>query len=62
MTAGKPGTGVHTLSRDLGILVSLLLQYECPVEVIRAALTRNPPGEADGPLGILLDIEVANDK
>ena len=56
LTAGKPGTEVHILTRDLGLMVSLLLQFGCPEEHIRGAVTRSPDGSADGPLGILLDL------
>jgi len=57
--AGKPGTDVNTVARDLGIAASLALQYRCPPEVLLKALTQSPvPGSGrlvhDGPLGVAL--------
>ena len=56
LTVGKPGSDAHTLARDVGIIVSLLLQYGCPISHIQSALTRDSSGKPDGPLGILLDL------
>ncbi len=56
LTAGKTGSEAHILARDIGIVVSLLLQHGCSMETIRTAMTRQPDGTPDGPLGILLDL------
>jgi hypothetical protein len=55
LNVGKVGSGIEALGHDAAILVSLLLQYGCPIDVIRAALTRNPDRTAAGPIGVLLD-------
>jgi hypothetical protein len=54
-------TGIETGTRDAAIAASLLLQFGCPAETIRHALTRNADGSAAGPLGRLLDM-LANDQ
>ncbi len=60
LDAGKVGTSLAALANDAAIMASLLLQYGCPVEVIRRALTRNPDGTAGGPVGRVLD-EIAQE-
>jgi hypothetical protein len=55
LDAGKVGTSLAALANDAAIMASLLLQYGCPLEVIRKALTRNPDGSAGGPVGHVLD-------
>jgi ribonucleoside-diphosphate reductase alpha chain len=55
LDAGKVGTSLAALANDAAIMASLLLQYGCPLETIRRALTRNPDGVAAGPVGRVLD-------
>jgi hypothetical protein len=55
----KHGTAVDTNARDAAVAASLLLQYGCPVEVLRRALTRNGDGSASGPLARALDLLAA---
>jgi hypothetical protein len=56
MDACKTGSFIQVYGRDSAILLSLLLQYGCPIDDIRHALTRNPNGSAAGPVGALLDL------
>jgi hypothetical protein len=51
----KAGNASDVAARDAGILVSLLLQYGCPVETIVRALSRNTDGSASGVIGAVLD-------
>lgn len=56
LDGSKPDTAVAIVGRDLAVAASLALQYGCPVETLRKALSRLHSGEAAGPLGALLDI------
>jgi hypothetical protein len=56
LNSPKTGTGIETAARDAAIATSLLLQFGCPAEVMRHALTRDADGGAAGPLGRLLDM------
>ena len=47
-------------ARDMAVAASLALQFGCPAEVLRRAVTRSYDGSAAGPLGCLLDL-VEND-
>lgn len=51
----KAGNASDVAARDAGILVSLLLQYGCPVGTIARALSRNTDGSASGVIGAVLD-------
>jgi hypothetical protein len=55
----KAGNASDVAARDAGILVSLLLQYGCPVETIARALSRNTDGSASGVIGAVLDQIIA---
>jgi hypothetical protein len=55
LDAGKVGSSLEALADDAAIMASLLLQYGCPLDVIRGSLTRNPDGSAGGPIGRVLD-------
>lgn len=52
----KHGTALDTNARDAAVAASLLLQYGCPVDVLRKALTRNRDGSASGALARALDL------
>lgn len=51
----KSGTPLEAVARDGAIILSLALQHGCPLDVIRAALTRDEKGEASGPIGKICD-------
>jgi len=51
----KRGNAADVAARDCGILISLLLQYGCPIETIAPALTRNGDGSASGVAGAVID-------
>jgi hypothetical protein len=59
LNTGKHGTAVDTNAPDAAVAASLLLQYGCPAEVLRHALTRNGDGSASGPLARALDLLAA---
>jgi hypothetical protein len=52
----KSGNASDVAARDVGILLSLLLQYGCPVEQIARAVSRNSDGSASGVTGAVLDL------
>jgi ribonucleoside-diphosphate reductase alpha chain len=56
LTAAKHGTVLDTNARDAAIAASLLLQYGCPLDTLRRALTPNADGSASGPLAHVLDL------
>ena len=56
LDAHKPGSGVGTAARDIGVAASIALQYGAPIDTLRKALTRLSDGHAAGPLGRFLDI------
>jgi hypothetical protein len=55
----KAGNAADVAARDGGILVSLCLQFGCPVENIAHALSRNTDGSASGVIGAVLDKIIA---
>ena len=55
LNAGKDGSMLGTLANDAAILVSLLIQYGCPLHVVLHAMTRNPDARAAGQIGAMLD-------
>jgi hypothetical protein len=56
LNVAKSGTPLETYARDSAILLSLLLQYGCPIATVRDAISRNSDGSASGPIGTLLDL------
>lgn len=52
----KPNSSIDCLASDGAILMSLLLQYGCPADVIRHAMKRNPDGSPASPLGYAADL------
>jgi len=44
------------MASDAAIAASLALQFGCPADVLRRALSRDARGNATGPLGIALDL------
>jgi hypothetical protein len=51
----KRGNASDIAARDCGILISLCLQFGCPVETIAHALSRHTDGSASGVAGAVLD-------
>lgn len=51
----KSGDLLEAVARDGAILLSLALQHGCPLETIRAALTRDERGDPAGPIGEICD-------
>lgn len=56
LDAHKPGSAIQAFAQDGALAVSLALQFGCPIETLRHAMTRGENGEAAGPLGQLLDM------
>lgn len=54
-TAGKAGNEADVMAADAAVAISLALQYGCPLEVISAAMKRNPDGSPMGLLSRVLD-------
>jgi hypothetical protein len=52
----KAGSGADTAARDSAIVTSIALQHGADLETIRRALCRDSRGNANGPLGVALDI------
>jgi hypothetical protein len=57
----KNSSHVDIAARDGGVLLSLLLQYNCPLEVIARALLRNSDGSPSGIMGAAVDLILAGD-
>jgi ribonucleoside-diphosphate reductase alpha chain len=57
----KCDSGAGILANDSAIAASLALQFGCPVETLRRALSRDSRGNATGPLGAALD-RIADDE
>ena len=58
----KLSSAADIAARDSGILLSLLFQFGCPVEIIAHAVTRNSEGIASGVVGAILDRILALNK
>ena len=52
----KCNSAAGIMASDCAIAASLALQYGCPTEVLRKALSRDARGNASGPLGVALDL------
>jgi hypothetical protein len=50
------GTAADAAARDASIAASLALQFGCPLETLRHAVTRDADGRPSGALGAALDI------
>ena len=51
----KADSTAGIMASDAAIAASLALQFGCPVDVLRKALSRDVRGRATGPLGVALD-------
>jgi hypothetical protein len=56
LSTTKAGTDVDAIARDAALLFSLAVQHGCPLETIRAALSRDNRGEAAGALGHAIEM------
>jgi ribonucleoside-diphosphate reductase alpha chain len=56
----KSGCAAETAARDAAIILSLALQYGCPLETVKRALTKLRDGAPAGPIGRALDLIVGN--
>lgn len=52
----KADSGAGIMASDSAVAASLALQYGCPAETLRRALSRDARGNASGPLGAALDL------
>jgi hypothetical protein len=55
LTNHKAGSTAGIMASDAAIAASLALQFGCPVDVLRKALSRDARGNATSPLGMALD-------
>lgn len=51
LQGGKAGSGLEAMARDAAVFASLALQYGCPIDVIRAAITRLDKRDGSGAAG-----------
>jgi hypothetical protein len=49
-------SSIGILAHDLGVVFSIAVQCGADPETIRRALSRDPAGQAQGPLGVALDL------
>ena len=57
----KADSGAGIMASDSAIAASLALQFGCPAEVLRKALSRDARGNPTGPLSTALDILATNE-
>jgi hypothetical protein len=55
ITSHRAQSGAGIMASDGAIAASLALQFGCPADVLRKALSRDSRGCANGPLGVVLD-------
>lgn len=55
ITAGQPGSPVDRLCVDIGLLLSLWLQYGHSIEELYSSVQHLEDGSAAGPLGHILE-------
>src|SRR6516162_2505923 len=56
ITNHRTGSAAGIMASDAAISASLALQFGCPVDVLRRALSRDSQGRASSPLGCALDL------
>jgi ribonucleoside-diphosphate reductase alpha chain len=56
VTNHRAGSAAGIMASDAAIAASLALQFGCPVDVLRKALSRDSAGRATSPLGVGLDL------
>jgi hypothetical protein len=62
INAQKPNSPIDSIASDGAILLSLLLQYGCPLETIAHAMKRNPDGSPASPFGFAADLLKSENK
>jgi hypothetical protein len=55
ITNHRAQSGAGIMASDGAIAASLALQFGCPADVLRKALSRDGHGRPNGPLGVALD-------
>jgi hypothetical protein len=55
LSSAKPGSATEAIARDAAVTVSIALQFGVPIEMIRAALTKDHDGGPATLLGAALD-------
>jgi hypothetical protein len=55
LESNKTSSFASIMASDAAIAASLALQYGCPAEVLREALSRDAQNNASSPLGAVLD-------
>jgi hypothetical protein len=55
LSSVKTSSQADVIAHDIGVLVSLCLQHNCPTKTIAHALARNSDGSASGVIGAVLD-------
>lgn len=60
ITNHRAGSAAGIMASDAAIAASLALQFGCPVEVLRRALSRDSHGRPSSPLGAALDLIVGS--
>lgn len=55
LSTRKAGTPFDVACRDIAVLISLLLQYGCPLEEIASAVTHDGDGRREGLAGHVID-------
>src|SRR5262245_5626972 len=56
ITNHRAGSAAGIMASDAAIAASLALQFGCPAEILRRALSRDSQGRASSPLGCALDL------
>lgn len=62
ISSDKPGSEMEAIARDAAIAASLCLQFGCPLETLRAALTKDHIGVPATVLGAALDAIVGEEE
>jgi hypothetical protein len=57
----KGGSSAGIMASEAAIAASLAMQFGCPLETLRRALSRDASGRATGPLGAALDLLVGEE-
>jgi hypothetical protein len=56
VTNHRAGSAAGIMASDAAIAASLALQFGCPIDVLRKALSRDSAGRPTSPLGVGLDL------
>jgi hypothetical protein len=58
-TKAKIGTALDSLLRDVGVVLSFLMQHEAPLAPVLSALTRDSSGKVESAIGTILEHVIA---